>query len=228
MAKSRAEKKEKGRAAKEAARKAKQREQLTSRILWIGIPLLAVAGLIAFGIIRQNNQPPFDPLVGLRETNSQGNVAAPVTIVEFGDFGCPACRQWHRSGIKEQVQREFGDEVRFVFRHFPVITAQSPQAAAASQCAADQGEFWQYHDYLYENANGLAIDQLKGYAADIGLDTAQFNSCVDSGQHEDYVSADLELARRSGARGTPTFMVNGQIVANPTFATLVNVIREVE
>lgn len=225
MAKSRADKKQKGKEAREAARKAKQREQLTSKLLRIGVPILAVIGLIAFGITRQNSQPPFDPLVDLRDTNIQGNISAPVTIVEFGDFGCPACRQWHRSGIKEQVQAEFGDEVRFVFRHFPVITAQSPQAAAASQCAADQGGFWEYHDYLYESASGLSVDELKDYAANIGLDSTQFDSCVDAGTHEDYVSDDLDLARRSGARGTPTFMVNGQLVANPTFATLVNAVR---
>ena len=87
MAKSRSEKKQRGREAKEAARKAKQRQQLISRVTWIGIPALAVIGLIAFGIIRQNNRPPFDPLENLNQANVQGNIDNSVTIIEFGDFG---------------------------------------------------------------------------------------------------------------------------------------------
>lgn len=226
MAKSKAEKKQLGRETREAKRKAEQRQKLISRLLWIGLPVLIVVGLATFGVIRQNNQPPFDPLLGLRESNIDGNSAAPITVVEFGDFDCPACRQWHRAGIKQQVQAEFGDEVRFVFRHFPVINpAQSPIAAEASQCAADQGQFWEYHDFLYEQANGLSADQLKSYAVNIGLDTETFDSCLDSRKHREYVRDDQALAVKAGARGTPTFMVNGQILASPTFATMVNAIR---
>ena len=87
MAKSRSEKKQKGREAKEAARKAQQRQKLLSRVTWIGIPVLAVIALITFGIIRQNNRPPFDPLANLNPANVQGNIDNSVTIIEFGDFG---------------------------------------------------------------------------------------------------------------------------------------------
>lgn len=87
MAKSKSEKKQRGREAKAARRKAEQRSKLISRVLWIGLPILGVAGLIAFGLIRQANQPPFDPLADLRPTNIEGNLDAPITILEFGDFG---------------------------------------------------------------------------------------------------------------------------------------------
>ncbi len=87
MAKSKAEKKQRGREAREAARKAKQRQQLVSRVTWIGVPVLAIIGLIAFGLIRQNNQPPFDPLANLSPANVQGDIDNSVTIIEFGDFG---------------------------------------------------------------------------------------------------------------------------------------------
>jgi len=228
MAKSKAEKKRQGRESRDAKKRAEKRNQLVSKILWIGIPILLVAGLVGWGIIRQMNQPPFDPLLGLRSENIQGNEAAPITIVEFGDFDCPACRQWHRSGIKQQVEAEFGDEIRFVFRHFPVIDpVQSPIAAEASQCAADQAQFWEYHDFLYEREPGqdLSADQLKRYAVSLGLNGAIFNDCLDSGKHKDYVASDRALAVRAGARGTPTFMVNGQIVVSPSFATLAGAIR---
>ena len=87
MAKSRSEKKQQGRDAREAARKAQQRERFISRATWIGLPILAVVGLIAFGIIRQNNQPPLDPLANLNPANVQGDLNNSVVIIEFGDFG---------------------------------------------------------------------------------------------------------------------------------------------
>ncbi|MFK7804622.1 MAG: hypothetical protein AB8G95_23500 [Anaerolineae bacterium] len=87
MAKSKADKKQRGREAREAKRKAEKQSKLVSRLLWIGLPTLLVVGLISWGIINQANQPPFDPLAGLRATNIQGNTDAPITILEFGDFG---------------------------------------------------------------------------------------------------------------------------------------------
>ncbi|MFT5194120.1 MAG: protein-disulfide isomerase [Cellvibrionaceae bacterium] len=226
MAKSKSEKKQQGREAKKAKHRLDKRNQQISSALWIGLPILFVVGLIAFGLVRQANQPPFDPLAGLKSTNIDGNSSAPVTVIEFGDFDCPACRQWHRSGIKQQVQAEFGDEVRFVFRHFPVINpVQSPIAAEAAQCAADQDRFWDYHDFLYERANGLSVDQLKGYSVSLGLDASTFNSCLDSREHRQYVSDDKALAVKAGARGTPTFMVNGQIIASPSLGTMISAIR---
>lgn len=98
-------------------------------------------------------------------------------------------------------------------------------AGEASQCAADQGRFWEYHDFLYEQAEGLSVDQLKQYGAAIGLDIAQFNDCVDSREHRDYVNGDRALAVNAGARGTPTFMVNDQIVVSPSFGTIAAAIR---
>lgn len=84
---SKAEKKQRGREAREAQRKTQKRQQLLSRLKWIGLPVLAVIGLIAFGVIRQNNQPPFDPMADLIPANLQGDPNAPITIIEFGDFG---------------------------------------------------------------------------------------------------------------------------------------------
>ena len=78
-----------------------------------------------------------------------GPTTAKVTIIEYGDFGCPTCRAWHRAGILDQVLAQYGDQVRFLWRDFPVITPQSPKAAEAGQCAYDQGKFWDYHDLLY-------------------------------------------------------------------------------
>jgi protein-disulfide isomerase len=94
---------------------------------------------------------------------------------------------------------------------------ESQWAAEASECAGDQGAFWEYHDYLYENQGGenqgaFSKDNLKAFAADLSLDTAEFNQCLDSGKYTEQVQADTNLARQIGATSTPAFMINGQPV----------------
>jgi protein-disulfide isomerase len=157
-----------------------------------------------------------------------GSINAPVTIVEYGDFGCPSCRAWHNAGILEQVQAAYSDQVRFVWRDFPVITAQSPQAAEAAQCAYDQGYFWEYHDLLFERAHAIRDEDLKSYAGELDLDTAAFNQCLDSGQHRATVENDLQDANRRRFRGTPSFLVNDQPLAGPpTFEFLQSLIEPI-
>ena len=162
----------------------------------------------------------------LNDDPSIGSDSAVVTIVEYGDFGCPSCRAWHNAGIFEQVQAAYGDVVRFVWRDFPVITPQSPKAAEAAQCVYDQGYFWEYHDLLFEQAASLRVGDLKGYAENLGLDTAHFNQCLDSGQHKATVEKDLQDAYRHRFRGTPSFLVNEQPLAGPpNFQTLQTLIE---
>jgi protein-disulfide isomerase len=113
-----------------------------------------------------------------------------------------------------------------VWRDFPIITAQSPQAAEAGQCAFDQGKFWEYHDLLYSKAPALAISDLKAYASQIGLDRARFDHCLDSNQDQAKVQQSLEEAQQKyGFPGTPSFLVNGKRVIGPvTFETFRSVI----
>jgi len=155
---------------------------------------------------------PAAELAAATEPNLFGPETAPVRIVEYGDFGCPSCRAWHNAGIREQLIATYGDQIAFEFRHFPVITAQSPKAAEAGQCAAEQGAFWAYHDFIYEATppEALAVRDLKEYAAAIGLEQASFDSCLDSGKYRGYVTQSAQLARQDGARGTPSFFVNGE------------------
>jgi protein-disulfide isomerase len=193
-------------------KEARQREQ---RMRWMrigGLVILGVIALGAFSFFRASSAPQVDAPEEVMAANIDGPVDAPVSIVEFGDFGCPSCRAWHNSGIKEALKEEFGEQISFTFRHFPVITALSPTAAQAGQCAAEQGRFWDYHDYIYEVTpyQALAVDDLKGYSATIGLDSAQFDECLDSGKYRGYVSRDQQAAIAAGARGTPTFFINGQ------------------
>ncbi len=163
------------------------RQKRVHRLRYVIMGVLATVVLVAFAIFRQSAVVPTSDLERIALTNIDGPVDAPVSIIEFGDFGCSSCRFWHNQGIKGQIQAEYGEQVHFVFRHFPVITANSPKAAEAAQCAGDQGQFWEYHDYLYEEGLDLSEGALLGYAQVLGLDTAVFNDCLLSGQHADYV-----------------------------------------
>ncbi len=181
------------------------------------IILAAVVAVLAVGAFFFWPRPQAVPVDAARlaDDPALGPETAAVTIVEYGDFGCPSCRAWHRAGILDQILEAYGDQVRFVWRDFPIITPQSPKAAEAGQCAYDQGRFWEYHDLLYEQATSLAVNELKSYAAEVELDTAQFNQCLDSGQHRETVDRDLRDARGRGFRGTPSFLVNDQPLAGP-------------
>jgi protein-disulfide isomerase len=161
-----------------------------------------------------------DELTGLSKQNVQGAIDAPIRIVEFGDFGCPGCRRWHQSGIKRQVMDMFGDQVSFTYRHLPVVSEHSEAAAIAAQCAGEQGAFWIYHDFLYEQAQGLSEPQLTQYALDLGLNTQAFETCLQSAEIRDYVERDKRSAFREGAIGTPAFFVNGHLVYGPSFEEL--------
>ena len=149
------------------------------------------------------------------DNRALGPATAPVTIVEYGDFGCTTCRAWHNAGILNQIRNKYGDKVRFMWRDFPVITPQSPKAAEAGHCAADQGKFWEYHDVLYARQPILDVDSLKSYAAQMGLDAVKFNQCLDSGPHQAEVNRDWQDAIARGFRGTPSFLINDKPLAGP-------------
>lgn len=156
-----------------------------------------------------------------------GPAAAPVVITEYSDFGCPACRSWHNAGIRAQILAEFGDQVRFVWKDFPVITAYSPRAAEAGQCAAAQGEFWAYHDQVYEHFAGLNDAAMRSYATQVGLDMAAFDTCVEDRQMRRKVQANDQEARRLGMRGTPGFTINGKpLPAPPSYDQLARLVQQ--
>jgi protein-disulfide isomerase len=193
-----------------------------ARQQWIGYGALAL--ILIGAIFWKFSRPKAQPLDEARLASDPtiGSDSAKVVITEYADFGCPACRAWHNAGIREQVIAAYGDQVQFVWKDFPVITAQSPKAAEAGQCAFDQGKFWEYHDILFENPSALGVSNLKGYAAQIGLDTETFNACLDSGQNRAKVEQSLNEAQREyGLPGTPSFLVNGRkLIGPPTFEVL--------
>jgi protein-disulfide isomerase len=140
---------------------------------------------------------------------------APVTIVEFSDFQCPYCARFV-SQTYPQIKQNYEGKIRFVFLNFPLPATMHPnaqKAAEASECADDQGKFWEYHDLLFANQSALDAASLKSYAAQLGLDTATFNQCLDGGEKTAEVQKDSQDARSYGVGGTPAFFINGRLVS---------------
>ncbi len=138
----------------------------------------------------------------------RGSDNASITIVEYSDFQCPYCRQ--AEGSLRQVLRKYGDRVRLVYMDFPLPFHQhAMEAAMAARCADEQGQFWAYHDALFENGSGLSTPALKAAAAGLGLDRARFDTCLDDHKYQSAVVADRTQGETAGANGTPYFIVNG-------------------
>jgi protein-disulfide isomerase len=168
---------------------------------------------------------PYRVPVDVGDAPVRGNPKAPVTVVEFSDFQCPYCGR-SRPTVK-RVREAYGDEVRWVFRHFPLgFHSQAPKAGEAAACAGDQGHFWEMHDLLFSQPGKLAVPDLKEHAASVGLDVAAFDQCLDSGRHAGLVERDTAAGARFGVSGTPAFFINGRplIGAQPfeAFASVID------
>ena len=133
---------------------------------------------------------------------------AEITILEYSDFQCPFCSR--AIPTMEQIKATYGDKVDIIFKHFPLGFHENAQKAAeASECARDQGRFWEYHDMLFENQNDLGLSSLKQYATDLGLDTGAFNNCLDSDEKAQKVKDDMAEGQAKGITGTPGFIIQG-------------------
>ena len=139
-----------------------------------------------------------------------GSENAPITIIEFSDYECPYCRQWH-SEVYSQLIDTYGDQIRFVYRDFPLesIHPNANSAAEAANCAHEQGVFWDYHDMLFSNEKGLGSTAYLEYASQLEIDQAAFQECIETNRYKSEVQADFEFAADLGVRSTPTFFING-------------------
>jgi protein-disulfide isomerase len=136
----------------------------------------------------------------------RGRADAPVTIVEFSDFECPFCRR--AEATVRQLLERYPDQVRLVYRHFPLeMHPDALPAAEAAACAADQGKFWEFHDKLLSGP--LDAASRERYASEVGLDMERYKACVAKRQFKDAVAADQKAGEAAGVSGTPAFFVNG-------------------
>jgi protein-disulfide isomerase len=136
---------------------------------------------------------------------------APITIVEYGDFECPTCKQ-AAPAMKLLLER-FAGQVRIVFRHFPLeeVHPHALAAAEAAEVAGAQGKFWEMHDVLFANQLHLKHSNLHGYAEKVGLDMTRYTAEMDDEIYRQRVREHIDSGRRSGVRGTPGIFLNGVI-----------------
>ncbi len=141
-----------------------------------------------------------------------------VVIYEYADFECPYCGSFHRN-TKPMIEKVYGDKVEFVFKHFPLsFHTNAQKAAEASECARNQGRFWEYAETLFANQGDLGRDALKRYADKLGLNVEKFVTCLDSGETATTVKDDYSEGIAKGISGTPTFiMVDQRIVGAQPF-----------
>lgn len=146
-----------------------------------------------------------------------GEANAPVTIVEYGDFQCPFCGKFFKD--TESVLRENyikTGKVKFIYRDFAFLGQESLWSANAARCAGEQGKFWQYHDYLFnnqrgENQNAFSKNNLKSFAAALSLDKEKFNACLDTDKYSEEIKKETKAGGEAGVQGTPANFINGTL-----------------
>ena len=166
------------------------------------------------------SQPPQPVKISLDDDPIRGDPNAPITIVEFSDFQCPFCARFHVQTLPSLLE-EYIDtgKVNLVYRDFPIqsIHPNALPAAVAAECANEQGNYWEYHDTLFEKQSGwsrldsnTAISTFSQYATDIGLEQQQFDSCLGSGKYLEEVQGDLSDGRDYDITGTPGFFIGNE------------------
>ncbi|MBN1325610.1 DsbA family protein [Candidatus Falkowbacteria bacterium] len=158
-----------------------------------------------------------------------GDENAAIVIVEFGDFQCPVCKQ---EALIVRMIAEEDPSLKIIFRNFPnpVSSPQALTAAMASLCANEQGKFWEYHDLLFENQTDLSSSNLKALALNLGLNSANFNNCLDEAKYFSQIKSDMQDGLTLNITGTPTFYINGNKLSGGipynTFKTLIAKIKQ--
>jgi protein-disulfide isomerase len=149
----------------------------------------------------------------------KGNPEAQVTLVEYSDFQCPACASFFP--MIKRLEEEFGQDLRIVYRHFPLaqIHPFAELAGRAAEAAGKQGKFWEMHDLLFENqttwSRGSARDMFTSFAEQLELNVDQFQQDMDSKEAKDEVRNNYSSGLRAGVNSTPSFFLNGQKLSNP-------------
>ena len=172
------------------------------------------AQLLAHAKFEMRMKPPRANLAIAATDPVRGDAAARVTVVEFSDFQCPYCIRSQET--LRELQKRYAKDVRFVFKQFPLqqLHEHAQMAAEASLCAADQGKFWQLHDWMFENGAQLSRDAVLAAAPSLGLDPASLGKCMDDHRHAAAVDRDIALGEEVGVNGTPTFFVNGRLLSS--------------
>jgi protein-disulfide isomerase len=196
---------------------------LLGRIVCLIIPAVLIAALVSVKYVGNGTSAQVLPVDA--HGHALGPEDAAVTVVEFGDFECPHCRQaWP---VVQGLRNEFAGQVRFVYRHWlpdaEIVHPHARKAAEATECAAEQGKFWEMHDQVLLNQTRLGLADLIEYGQEIGLEMQSSRDCLSSGRMAAIVLRDSDEGKKHGVDGTPTFFVNGmRVVGLPALRATVS------
>lgn len=196
-----------------------KKEPKSSKSKLVGIGIIVAIGAIIVAIAATGGINLSPAKTALNTNNGSpplGSDSAPVTIIEFGDYQCPFCKKWNDE-TKPLIEKNYIEtgKAKLVFIDLPIIGSDSPKVHASSYCADEQGLYWKYHDFLYSNQGGendgwARGERLKQLAATLpGLDMDKFSQCVDSGKYDGRVNDNKNMAIKSGASSTPSFIIIG-------------------
>lgn len=210
----------------------------TAWIIFVAVIVLIFGGLITWSRL---SNPAIDvstidtnAIIGANDQNGQiadhtlGNTESTVVLVEYGDFQCPSCGGAHPQ--VKTVMEEYGDDVLFVFRNFPLTTIHpnARAAAAAAEAAGLQNKYWEMHNLLFENQSAWSslngqdrTDVFIGYAESIGLDTDQFVTDMSAESVNQKISFDQAISKELGLNSTPTFILNGEQLEDSVSSAIV-------
>lgn len=194
------------------------------RTYWrVGLVAIVVALVLIYFVTRQPRGDP-DPRFTSRNILEAGT--APITVTEYADFQCPACGQLARQTLPviEEKYIKTG-KVKWVFKHFAFLGDESIRAAEASECANDQGKFWEYANTLFnnqagENQGAFRDEKLYEWAQQLDLSTDQFKTCMDNHTHLDEIQQSYNTAQSLQLPGTPSILVNGALVQGSSLAAI--------
>lgn len=185
--------------------------------LWAALSVSLLTFLISYYLISRENRPRMDrpsEEVSLENNPSLGPSDAPVTVVEFSDYLCPACRKAH--SITQTIREKYEGKIRWVFKDFPLEAHEGADTLAiAARCAGDQGGFWAYQDRLFGAEGKPGTEALEAFASELDFDTESFSRCLESEAHRSRIEADREEGKRAGVSGTPSFIINGKLKTGP-------------
>lgn len=212
---------------REESREQNEKGEMNSKMkkyaIWVVV--LAIVGFLGYKFVNflMAPAPQTDPtLLQINDTDHiRGNKDAKATLIEYGDFQCPACGAYYP--LVKKLETDFPDNLAVVYRDFPLtsIHKNAMNGAKAAEAAGLQDKFWEMHDMLYEKQDewsnlGDPKDTFAGYAETIGIDKNQFLTDYDSQEVKDKINADIKVANQLGVNATPTFYLNSKKLTNPT------------
>ncbi len=177
---------------------------IKKKFIIIGAVIILIIVFIILYLDNQRSTYIFQNL----DSHILGNPEAKNILVEFSDFECPACGAAYQE--LKKIEEKYKDNLKIIYKHYPLPAHSNAYLAAeASECASDQGQFWPYHDLLFENQQNLTRNDLLNYARSLNLDLARFTQCLDSHAARSIISQQIKEGNDLKIKGTPTFFLDG-------------------